>query len=227
MKSKTFLLISTFLISFVLSCDNKGSVILRVLQNIKNSLPDLIKQVKNMKECQTSKLKSICKGYNYWNSQSNAKIWKGIGKDKENIENFFAILMDNLPIEKTDAQKILPYFKKMAKFADFTEVLGPDLINDKNVRESAKKGCYFSIFMESNCENKSEFDLLFTSVKTNVQLGKDIFLLKEVSGNFFSGSYDDKAVEQNANLIREQYGALLNLLQFSSYLNALEMIKLF
>ena len=215
MKSKTFLLISTFLISFVLSCDSKGSVTLRVLQNIKNSLPELIKQVKNMKECQTSKLKSICKGYNNWNSQSNAKIWKGIGKDKENTENFFAILMDNLPIEKTDAQKILPYFKKMAKFAGFTEVLGPDLIYNKNATESAKKGCYFSIFMESNCENKSEFDLLFTSVKTNVQLGKDIFLKDSGHGNILSGTYEQEIVVGDPDLSREQYKALLNLLQIS------------
>ena len=227
MKSKTFLLISTFLISFVLSCDSKGSTIVRVLQEIKNSLPDLIKKVKNLKECQTSALKSICRtGFNYWNSQSNAKVWKGIGRDKENIENFFAILMNDLPIEKEDAKRILPFLKLAAKVGDFTEVSSPDIIS-KNATESAKKGYYFSIFMESNCENKNEFDLLFTSIKINFELGKDIFLLEEGSGNFFSGSYDQKAVEHNADLNREQYKALFNLLQFSSYLNALDLMSKF
>ena len=228
MKPKTFFLISTFLISFVLSCDSNGSVILRTLKQIEDSLPELIKQVKNMKECQTSKLKPICsKGYSYWNSQSEANVWKGIGKDKENLEGFFAVLMDGLPIEKSDAQKILPFFKKMARISGFNEVLGLDIIYDKKARASANKGCYFSILTENSCENKKEMDMLFTNIKTNFELGKDVFLLEEGSGNFFGGSYEEKPLEQNADLSREQYKALLNLLQISSYSNAIELINLF
>ena len=228
MKPKSFLIISTFLISFVFSCDSNGSVILRILKDIENSLPKLIEQVKNMKECQTSELKPICsKGYTYWNSLSEAQVYKGIGRDKENVEGFFAVLMDGLPIEKDDAKKIIPFFQKMAKArVGFTELLGLDVIYNKNARASANKGCYFSVFMESDCENKSEFDFLVTHIKTNFELGKDVFLLEEGSGNFFSGSYEQKAVEQNADLSREQYKALLNLLQLSSYSNAIELIGL-
>ena len=226
MKPKTFFLIYTFLISFVFSCDSKGSVILRILKDIKNSLPELIKQVKNMKECETSALKPICsKGYDYWNASSEAEVWKGIERSKENIEGFFAVLLDGLPIEKDDAKKIIPFFEKMAKArVGFTEVLGLDLIYNKNARASANKGCYFSVFMESDCENKSEFVILFTHIKSNFELGKDIFLLEEGSGNFISGSYEQKDFEQNADLSREQYKALFNLLQISSYSSAIDVM---
>ena len=227
MKSKTFLIISTFLISFVLSCDSKGSTIVRALQEIQNSLPELIEQVKNMKECQTPALKSICsKGYSYWHSLSEANYYKGIGRDKENIETFFAVLLDGLPIEKEDAKKILPYFKEMVEAGvEFLKVLGLDLIYNKNATESAKKGCYFSIFMESNCENKNQIDVLFTSINTGIQLGKDIFILEEGSGNFFEGSYEQKPLKENEDLSKEQYNALFKLLQISSYSNAAELIK--
>ena len=227
MKSKTFLIISTFLISFVLSCDSNGSVILRILKEIEDSLPELIKQVKNMKECQTAKLKPICsKGYSYWHSLSEAQVYKGIERDKESVEGFFSVLMDGLPIDVDDAKKILSYFKTMAKAkSSFTELLGLDVIYHKNSRASANKGCYFSILMESDCENKSEFDFLFTYIKTNFELGKDIFLKDSGHGNIFSGTYEQEIVVGDPDLSREQYKALFNLLQLSSYSNAAELIN--
>ena len=229
MKSKTFLLISTLLISFVLSCDDHGSAILRLLKDVKNSLPDYIEQFKNMKECQTPALKKICgKGYHYWNSQSNSEFYKGLSRYKENLEPFFAVLLDGLPIEKEDAKKILPYFTKMTEAkAGFTEALGLSIIYYKNATKSAKKGYYFSILMESNCENENDIDILISEIRIDIPISKDVFILEEGSGNFFEGSYEQKVIEENADLSTEQYNALFKLLIFSSYLNALETINMF
>ena len=229
MKSKTFLLISTLLISFVLSCDDNGSAILRLLQDVKNSSPDFIEQLKNMKECQTPALKKICgKGYNYWNSLINCQYFKGLRRDKENLEPFLADLLDGLPIEKEDVKKILSYLKKMTEAkAGFTEALGLSIIYYKNATESAKKGCYFTFLIESNCENESEIDILFTEIKTNAPIGKDVFVLVEGSGNFFEGSYEQKVIEENADLSTEQYNALFKLLLFSSYQSAFDIVNQF
>ena len=228
MKSKAFLLISTFLISFVLSCDDNDSPILRVLRNVKNSLPDLIEQFKNMKECQTPALKTICsKGYSYWSSIGNTQFLKGLERDKKTLETMFYFLMDDLPIEKEDTKKILPYFNKMTEAkAGFTEPLGLSIIHYKNDTKSANKGSFFTLFIESDCENESYINLLFTGIKTNIPIGKDVFLLEEGSGNFFEGSYEQKPLKENEDLSKEQYNALFKLLQISSYSNAAEMIKM-
>ena len=227
MKLKIFLLFS-FFITYTFPCQNNVSYIVNILKDINNSLPQLIEEVKNMPACQTSDLKPICsKGYSYWNSVSDAQIFKGVSRDKESLNTFFDIITESLPIEKADEDIIFPLFLTAAQIGSgFTEVFGIDILYNKNAVASADKGCYFSVFMERNCVNKKEFDFFFTGIKTGFKLGKDVFLLEQGGGNFIKGSYEQKVVEVDPNLSRDQYNSLLKLMQVGCYANAMELIDL-
>ena len=229
MKSLTILLISTFLISLIFSCSKGKSDIEYTLNAMQESIPKLVEEIKNMKECNTSELKPICsKGYRYWNSQSEAQYFKGVSQDYENIRNFLAVILDYLPIEKKDAENVGDLMAlSISADALAVDIMGLDVIyNRNNVANAANKGCYFTFLLEKSCEHSNEYDFLFTMINSGFKLGKEIFLLEEGEGNWFKGSTKQKPVEREPDLSRDQYMALLKLLQISTFANAGELVKM-
>ena len=229
MKSLTILLISSFLISLIFSCSNGKSDIEFTINAMQESIPKLVEEIKNMTECTTSELKPICsKGYRYWNSQSEAQVFKGVSQDYENVRNFLAVILDYLPIEKKDAENVGDLMAlSIAADALAVDIMGLDVIyNKNNVGNAANKGCYFTFLLEKSCDHPNEYDFLFTMIKSGFKLGKEIFLLEEGEGNWFKGTTRQKPVEREPDLSRGQYMALLRLLQISTFSNAKELIDL-
>ena len=177
MKSLTILLISTFLISLIFSCSNGKSDIEFTINAMQESIPKLVEEIKNMKECNTSELKPICsKGYRYWNSQSEAQYFKGVSQDYENIRNFLAVILDYLPIEKKDAENVGDLMAlSISADALAVDIMGLDVIyNRNNVANAANKGCYFTFLLEKSCEHSNEYDFLFTMINFLIILFMDI-----------------------------------------------------
>ena len=227
MKSLTFFLISSFLISIIFSCSNGQSDIEFTVKSMAKTIPKIIKEIEKMPGCTTSDLKPICsQGYRYWASEIDATYIKGVSNDYENVDNFLAVLFEDLPLDKSES-KDLRELMTLTISADAlaVDLMGLDVVYNKNVANAANKGCYFTILYEKSCKYPNEYDFLFTMSKSWFKLGKEIFLLEEASGDFFSGTTKQKAVAKEPDLSREQYMALLKLLQIGTFSNADFLVK--
>ena len=227
MKSKILILIFSFLISNILSCDNGKSEIGEVLKNIIKSVPDLQKKVEKLPVCKTSELKPLCtKPYEHCGSYSEEHFFKGVSKNNEDIKTFFSLILDSLEMDTEHRKRLLLHLSTI-KYSDFMEVTDNNVLDNKNT-QAFSNNMLFSFFAESNCKNDDEFDFLYTVIKPEFKLSKDVFLLEESSGNFFGKTNSEiKKVEVNADLSREQYNALQTLLQVSVYSRALKLVEAF
>lgn len=224
MKSFT-LLISCALVSLVFSCTNGQSNIIRVLENSIAQVPTLIQEVQNMKECQTDALKPVCsKGYQYWNSKTDVRFFKGVYRNKENLEGFFDVLLQYSPIDSTDR----PGLKReltTASFVGFHGGLGLDVIYSQP--KGYGSGAYLTHFSDVSCSNSNEIDFLWAGITSDFKLASDVFLLEKKEGNLFHSSSSQEIVYRNANLSYEQYVALIKLMEISVYVNAKELVSAF
>ena len=227
MKSKILLLIFTFLLSNILSCENGKSQIVEILKNIIKSLPELQKKVEKLPECKTSELKPVCsKGYRYWSSHTEERLFKGVPTNKEDIDTFFSMILNNLNMDQEDRKRLLPLLTPIT-YLDFINVIGVDVLYNRN-NTAANNSMFFSFFAERNCENNDEIDFLYTGIKSNFKLPKDVYILQECEGGFLNGTHcETKNISWETELRREQYNALLTLLQVSVYSNAVELVEAF
>ena len=227
MKSKILLLIFAFLLSNTLSCENGKSQIVEVLESIIKSLPELQKQAEKVPECQTSELKPVCsKGYRYWSSHTEERLYKGVSTNKEDLNAFFSLILSNFNMDQDDKMGLLRILSTM-RYSDYIQVIGIDVLYSRS-NPANNKGMYFSIFAERNCKNDDEIDFLYTGINSEFKLSKDVFILEECSGGFLRGTHcDKKHVDREADLSREQYNALLTLLQVSVYSKAAELVEAF
>ena len=229
MKSITVLLLSIILISNVLSCGDDGkSYFPTILHRMMDSLPELQRSVDNMPDCETSELKPTCsKGYSYFSSKREERLFKAIKKNTENTEAFFEILLGGLPIIEEDKEKLMNLMETM-RYSGFQDIIALDLLYDReNVQRN--KGVYFNILIDKTCgDEKNALDFLYVGIKAQFILNKDVFALEESSKNLF-GSRKSKTnyFETNANLSREQYKNLLDYLQLSAFSDAENIVKAF
>ena len=225
MKSKMLILIFAFLISNVLSCKNGKSEIVESLKNKLKSVSDLQKKVEKLPECQTAELKPLCSGdYKYYGSYTEERFFKGVSKKEEDINAFFSLILDSLKMNKEDQNRFLTFLTTI-KYTSYTEATGINVLDNKN-GQTLNNSMLFSFFVESNCKNDNEFDFLYTGIKPEFKLSKDVFLLEESSGNFFGKTdQETKKVEVNADLSRDQYNALIALYQVSVYPRALKLVE--
>ena len=227
MKFITLFLISTILFSNVLSCTDGKSNIPKVLRSIVDTLPELIESVKNLKGCQTSELKPVCsKGYSYFTSIKEERLFKGVTRNKENLGAFYSLLLDGLPIIEADKSKIQEILEPLA-YSGYEEIIGIDLIYDREHIQN-NKGTYFTIFIDRNCNNKNALDFLYTGFQSQFILNKDVFALEESDKSFLGGRHTTIHYEEReANLSRDQYKDLLNLLQLGAFSDAADMVEAF
>ena len=184
MKSITLLLLSIIFIPNVLSCGEDGkSYIITLLHNIISSLPELQASVNTITNCETSELKPTCsKGYSYFSSIKEERLFKAIRRNQENLDAFLEILIGGLPIIEADKAQLLEAMYPMS-YSGFEEIIGMDLLYDReNVQKN--KGVYFTIFVDKNCSDKKALDFLYVGIKSQFILNKDVFALEESEKSF-------------------------------------------
>lgn len=227
MKTLITLLISSALVSLVYSCKDGKSNIITTLQNIQNELPNLISQVQNMPECQTSALKPVCsKGYQYWNSKTDVRFFKGVYRNMENLEGFYDVLLQYsaLSSSKDEKDRLKAKFA-LSAFTNYMVGISLDLTYSKTA--GGGKGAYIAQFIDQNCENSQEIDFLYAGVTNDFKLACDVFVLEEKSGGLFHSSSSQKLINENANLSYAQYEALIKLMEISVFANAKELVASF
>lgn len=223
MKVKSVLILLISLITFIYACNSKGkSNFIDILNSAKKQLPTLVKEIENSKACNTSELRPICsQGFKYWSSHSEAQYFRGIPRDFESMNTFYDILFEYLPVEKDDLTQLRTYILSMISFIDLIEAINIDLAYSK---KTTSKGCYFSMLLEHNCEDSTQFDFLFTAINSGFKLEADLFLLDQGKGNLISGTVEQKMVRNDANLSREMYTTLVNILQLGAFDAAIDLI---
>ena len=228
MKSITFLLISSIVFSNVLSCGSDGkSIIPGILHNIVSSLPELKASVSTLKGCQTSDLKPVCsKGYAYFSSIKEERLFKAIKRNGENLDAFFEILLGGLPIIESDKSKLMEILQPM-RYSGFENILGMDLLYDReNVQRN--NGVFFTIYVDKTCNDKKALDFLYVGIKSNFILNKEVFALEKSDKSLLGSKHSSTdMVNYEANLSRDQYKDLLDLLQLGAFADAEDMVKAF
>lgn len=228
MKSNTSLItliISSALVSLVFSCTNGKSNIIRMLENIQYDLPKLIQEVQNMPECRTDALRDVCsKGYQYWNSKTDVRYFKGVYNNYENLEGFIDVLLQYSSINSSDRPAIK---RKLLLNTLVNSVDGFALDIIYNQVTGYNKGTYITYLSDTRCDNSNELDILYCGISNDFKLPHDIFLIKESYGSLNNPVYLRNNIYENKNFSQNQYAALIKLMQISIFANARELIQTF
>ena len=180
---------------------------------------------KRLKKCDVTDLIDIYKkGYKYWSSLVEERLFKGILSNKENLEALFSLLLDSLPIDKNHSEKLLPLLSEV-KLENIDQVLGFSLLY--NNKKLPKKGWYNSFFIEKSCSDPNNLNILTTGINIGRVINKDIFMFKQGEGNLFEGDYKDEILEVDEDLCINEYNVLMKLLQTSIYANSADLIEAF
>ena len=180
---------------------------------------------KRPKKCDVADLIDIYKkGYKFWSSMVEERLFKGIINNKENLQGLFSLLLDSLPINKDDSEKLLPLLTKV-KIENIDQVLGFSLLY--NNKKYPKKGWYNSLFIEKSCSDSNNLNILSTGITIGRIINKDIFMFKQGEGNLFEGNYKDEILEIDEDLCVNEYNVLMKLLQTSIYANSADLIEAF